>query len=355
MKKIIDRILKRDEFKKVDEKELSKEELELREKIEKEFYYKSILGVIGIAFFILLIFFIVFFISVRGMEDTKVPNLVGVPIHEAIIKLQERALYPKLTAKHSTPDEKGMIISQDIKGGAVVRAGRLIGLTVSLGGVIDKVGSYEGQTLTAVRAEFKKIFSTTEDLLVISENLQYVDSEEPVGTILEQDPAEGTDISGVTTMNFVVSSGPKQITYTTPTMKGMEFRDALKKITQWMIKYRFSSRTRRDDEEAGTIVSQTPQPLDVVPFSTITEMVIAAPEDYPANFSFGIIEMALENYPVSVALDVERVDLEGTKELIVESRTFGGAITIPYLEEVGSELIIYINSEEYQRFVVRPQ
>lgn len=355
MKKIINKILKRDEFKAVDEKELSKEELELREKIEKEFYYKSILAIIGGAVFLVLLFFIVFFVAIDGKEDTKVPNLVGIPLHEAVIKLQERALYPKLNAKHSTPDEKGLIINQDITGGAVVKAGRLIGLTVSLGGVIDKVGSYEGQTITAVRGEFKKLFSTTLPLLEISDNLQYVFSEEPIGTILEQDPAAGTEITDVTTMNFVISSGPKQSTFITPTMEGMEFKQALKKITQWIIKYRFSARTKREGEQAGYIVAQTPEPTEVKPFSTVVEMVIAKPEEYPANYTFGMLELALDNFPVSVALDVDKIDLDGNTENILKSRTYGGAITIPYLEEVGSELIILLNGEEIQRFIVRQQ
>lgn len=355
MKKILDKILKRDEFKPLNEKELSKEELELREKIEKEFYYKTILTIVGGAVFLVLLSFIIFFVAVEGEELTKVPNLKSEPLHEALIKLQEKALYPKITTKHSTPDEKGLVINQDISGGSVVKAGRLIGLTVSLGGVIDKVGSYEGQTITAVRGELKKLFSTTKPLLEISDNLQYVFSEEPAGTILEQDPPQGTEISEVTTINFVISSGPQQSTFVTPTMKDMEFKDALKKITQWPIKYQFTARAKREGEEAGKIVSQTPEPTEVKPFSTVVEMVIAKPEEYPANFTFGILEFALENYPVSVALNVDRVDMEGNIETIVESRTYGGAISIPYLEEVGSELVIMINGEEFNRRVVRQQ
>lgn len=334
----------------------NKEEIDFRESVEREFYFKAVWGIIGTAVFAVILFAIIFFIAVEGEEDTKVPNLVGLPLHEAVIALQERALYPTLSVKNSAPGEKGLVISQDISPGSVVKAGRMVGITSSLGGVIDSVGSYEGQTLDAVRAELQKLFasSSTAPVLIIAQPIE-VESEEPEGTILAQDPPAGTEITEITELIFHISRGKLDSSYVVPTMTELSFQDALKKITQWPIKYRFTVRDRKEDEESGMIVAQTPERGIEVPWTTVTEMVMTRPEDYPAEFSFGVLEIVVPSSPVSVATTFERVTIEGEREIIFNSKTLGGPTTIPYLEEVGTKLILTVNGEEVRSFTVRQQ
>jgi eukaryotic-like serine/threonine-protein kinase len=355
MKKIVKSVLGIIGNKKSEEQELSTEELILREKIEKEFYYKTVLGILASAIFIIIVFLIAFFIAVEGEEETKVPYMQGVPLHNAIVSLQEKALYPKLILRNTVPNEKGMVISQSIPGGAVVKAGRIIELTVSLGGVIDRVGDYTGKTLTGLKGEFNKLFSTTTPVLFISDKNIYVDSDEPFGTILEQDPLPGTEITEITEIRLVISSGPKQLSYITPTIVGMDYLEALAKITQWPIRYRFSARTKKAGELPGTVITQSPDPLEEKPFSTVLEMTMTRPENYPSNMSFGILELVLENYPVPVNLNVDGILENGEMVNRVMSRTFGGVITIPYLEEINTKLIISVNDEVIQEFTVRPK
>ncbi len=334
--------------------ELTEEEMVLREKIEKEFYFKAIWGIIATAIFLVIVFIIIFFSNIEGQEDTKVPNLEGLKLSEAVILLQERALYPKLSVKNSAPNEKGLIISQDISAGSVVRAGRLIGITSSLGGVIDSVGSYEGQTVKAVEAELQKLFSSSssEPILIITTPIEIV-SDEPEGTILSQDPAPGTEINEVTELTFHVSKGKQESSYVVPTMKGFEFEAGLKKITQWPIRYRFIVRNKKNDEDPGMIVSQIPDRGIDVPWSTILEMTMTTPENYPSDYSFGLMEIVVPNYQVSIPMKLERINKEGLLETIFDSRTFGGPLTIPYLEQVGNRLIVTVDETEVQSFTVR--
>lgn len=338
------------------QRELTPEEAAIREKIEKEFYIKTVWAIIGSAIFFVFIFAIVFFVNVDGKEDTKVPNLEGLKLSEAIIKLQERALYPKLSVKKSSPSEKGLILNQDISPGSVVKAGRLIGITVSLGGVLDTVGSYEGQTIEAARAELQKIFaaSSAEPVLIIGEPV-YVKSDEPKGTILQQEPLSGTEITDVTELTFYVSTGKQQSSFIVPTMRDLMFESALAKITQWPIRYRFTVRDKREGEEdkAGLVVSQNPEPGLTKPWSTVVEMVMIKPDEYSATNSFGILELVIPSYPVSVPMTLERLTEDGVREIIFSSRTFGGALTIPYLEKIGNELIISVNDELVETYRVR--
>ena len=351
MKKIFGKIFKKRSKKQV---ELTPEEAKIREKIEDEFYLKTVWAVLGSAFFILFLFAIVFFVSVEGKEDTKVPNLVGLTLSESVIKLQERALYPKLSRKNSSPKEKGLIMSQGISAGSVVKAGRIVPLTVSLGGVIDSVGSYEGQTVEAVQAELQKLFagSTTEPILVVGESIGIL-SDEPVGTIISQDPPPGSVISDVTTLIFHVSRGKEQSTYVVPTMVGLNFKDGLTKISQWSVRYQFSVRDKRGYEKPGMIVSQVPSKGTTTPWSTVVDMVMTTPEDYPSDFAFGVLEIVVPSYPISIPMAFERVTLDGTKEVIFTKRTFGGALTIPYLEEVGTTLHLTVDGKVLKTMTVR--
>lgn len=336
--------------------ELTEEEAAIREKIEKEFYIKTVWAIIGSAVFFVFLFAIVFFVSVEGKEDTKVPNLEGLKLSEAIIKLQERALYPKLSVKKSLPGDKGLILSQDISAGSVVKAGRLIGLTVSLGGVLDTVGSYEGQTIDAARAELQKIFasSSAEPVLIIGEPI-YVESEEPKGTILQQEPLSGVEITDVTELTFYVSKGKQQSSFIVPTMKDLMFESALAKITQWPIRYKFTVRAKREGEDGkeGFVVSQNPEPGLTKPWSTVVEMVMIEPDKFSATNSFGILELVVPNYPVSVPMTLERLTEDGVREVVFNTRTFGGALTIPYLEKIGNQLIISVNDNIIETYKVR--
>lgn len=343
---------------KVDNTPLTPEEEVIREKIEKEFYVKSVLIIIAAAFFSVLVTFTAFFVNLDPKEETKVPNLQGLKLSEAIIKLQERALYPELTVKKSSPRDKGLILSQNISPGSVVRAGKYVGITVSSGGVIDTVGSYEGQTINAVRAELKKIFSgsSSEPILVIGEPV-YVKSDEPKGTILQQEPLAGVEITDVTELTFYVSSGRQQASYIVPTMKGLRFETALAKISQWPIRYRFTVRDKaeNDTQKPGFVVSQIPEPGATKSWSTEVEMVMIKPDKLPPTNAFGIFELVVPSYPVSVPMTYERITPEGAREIIFNTRTFGGALTIPYLEKVGTKLVVSIKDEEVESMVVRPE
>ncbi|MBN2618461.1 MAG: PASTA domain-containing protein [Spirochaetales bacterium] len=353
MKEKLKNLFKRDNKETV---ELTKEELEFRDKFEKEFYYKTVLGIITTAVFLVIVFAIIFFINVEGKEDTKVPKLEGLKLHEAIIALQDKALYPKLSVKNSSPKDKGLIIYQDISAGSVVRAGRVINIISSLGGVIDKVGSYEGQTVSAVEAELQKLFASTssDPVLVIGQPVEVV-SDEPEGTILSQDPPAGTEITDITEIIFHVSKGKEQSSFVVPTMKGLTFEEGLNKITQWPIRFRFIVRNKRENEEAGVIVSQTPDRGISVPWTTVVEMTMTKPERYTAGLSFGLLEIVIPSSPVTVPMSLERVKNDGSREIVFTSRTFGGPTTIPYLEEIGNRLILTVNDVEIETFTVRVQ
>ena len=54
----------------------------------------------GAALIIMLLFFLgSFFLAVKGSEKTVVPNIIELDIFDALTRLQERELYPRVNVK----------------------------------------------------------------------------------------------------------------------------------------------------------------------------------------------------------------------------------------------------------------
>lgn len=337
------------------DKKNSNVELSERETIEREFYTKALLMILSAVFMACVVFAVVFFLNLRGKEETKVPDITGMDLPKALITLQEKELYPKLTVRFSNPNDKGLVIEQEPSAGAVVKAGRRIAITVSSGGVVNKVGEYVGKNLDMVKIDLKKLFSTSTPLLVVSDSVIYEFSDEQVGTILKQHPPAGTEISGVTNLDFVVSRGPAGTTYEVPIFETLSFQDALKKVTHFSLPFNVTARPKRKGELAGVIVAQQPEIHTQVPYKTVVQMEMTIPDNISSTASFGIMTHVIQEYNVSVTMKLEKITASGEKSVVFNTRTWGGALTIPYLEEVGTELVLYINGEETKRYQVRKQ
>ena len=148
---------------------------------------------------------VAFTLALRGTEQTLVPNVVDLELSTALVRLQEKELYPRVSLRFSgDPASRGRILEQDPLPGAIVKAGRRISLVVSRGAVQDKVGDYVGQNLDEVKIHLQAVFGSTRQLITVKEPPLYVFDKSPAGTILEQSPAANVELSGPTQLTFVV-------------------------------------------------------------------------------------------------------------------------------------------------------
>ncbi|HRV28690.1 MAG TPA: PASTA domain-containing protein, partial [Spirochaetia bacterium] len=161
----------------------------------------------------------VFSLTLRGEEQVLVPNVEGMELTQALLKLQEKELYPRITLRTSDKIEtKGQILEQNPRPGTVVKAGRRIALVVNKGAVVDKVDNYVGKTVDEVKILLQSQFGASRQLIVIKDPLVYDYSKSPSGTILAQTPAPGTPVTGLTELQLVVSKGPEQEKIKTPNL-----------------------------------------------------------------------------------------------------------------------------------------
>ena len=175
----------------------------------------------------------VFFAFVKGPEQVMVPDLEGKLWSEALQEMQVKELYPKIQMRYTdSPDDEGKILSQNPIAGAIVKAGTRVTLTISRGVVIDHVENYVGMKLDEVRLKLQTMFTGSTHPLIVLDNPVYKPDQKEAGTILEQDPPEGTVISNPVTVQLVVSRGPDYEQTRVPNLVGKSERRA---FSDWTV------------------------------------------------------------------------------------------------------------------------
>ncbi len=310
------------------------------------------LGTIGAA---LLIGIVTFMITLEGNEETMVPDLRGMELANAIIELQDKALYGTVQLRYSNKlSDKGTVLGQDPIPGAVVKAKSEVLLRVSKGAAVEKLDDFVGWNVSELETHLKSLESVYGPLLKLQKPYIRVYDESPSGTILEQKPSPGTELTVLTELELVVSRGPEGQSTEVKDYIDMEWRRALAEIVSAGHPFVFTM-TTQEEGDPGTVVSQSPNPESEVPTGTLRQLMIKAPEEVEEDYRFGIIERELPEYPVHVPVQVEIIRTSGEKETLISFSHKGGLLTIPYLEEVDSIMVIQIDGEEVVRHRVQEE
>jgi beta-lactam-binding protein with PASTA domain len=317
------------------------------ETVMEQKFFKRTLFIILILFGLMLFTFAVtFFAAVRGGEETLVPNVSGMTIIDGLVSLQERELYPKVQVKFTEdPKDKGTIISQSPKAGTIVKAGRRVILTISKGAVIDRVGDYTGSDLEEVRSNLQTLFATYKPLLQISEII-YQYSDKPVGTILAQEPAPDTEITELTDLTFVVSRGMDEGMYRVENFTGKTFTEVIQILSEQNIPFVFNIDAAAPPQREAIVFKQSPAIGDFVEMGTPIELTINSLSRIDKDMRFGLFEYQLPVYMIPVTVQLERQVGTEEPEIIFTTKFPGGHIAVPYLEEEGTNLVLYISYKE---------
>ena len=295
--------------------------------------------------------FIVFFLVVRGPEQTMVPNVVGKDIIEALLEMQQKELYPRIQLRFSTSAaDKNKILEQDPRQGTIVKAGRRIRLVVSQGVQVSRIDNYVGRMVSDVRAEFLTLVSGSEaPLLSIQEPLEYEVSAKPTGTILEQTPQAGTGISGPTAIRFLVSRGRNE-NITMPALIGLTLQEASGEIAKSGVQAVFSIQKAGARRTGETVVSQNPAGGVTIPVDRKAEIVVAAPTGLAKDEVFILFEheLASSAFPIPVKLEAIPPS-SSTPVKLAEIQHSGGLFTYPCRVKRGSTLVLSVLGAEVHR------
>lgn len=315
-----------------------------------------ILLFIGIIGFMVLAGGAAFLLTIEGEEKTLVPDLAGEPLEEAIFLLQEKELNSRIQLQYSSkPADKGTVLAQDPKAGSLVRAGSQVLLRVSKGAVIDRVENYIGWKLDDLRLHLQTLFTTHGPLLRIAEPVVRVFDDAEPGIILEQSPEPGTEISGLTDLELVVSRGPAGVSEQVAQYTGLSYEQAIERLKTFQVPFSFSMREAEGDEEPGTVVSQDPPPGTDRGAAEGVELVMTEPEEIPEGSVFGILERTLPDYPIIVDITLDAVSPDGERSTVISFKHSGGQIGIPYMVEEDTMLVLSVFDKEILRYTVSPE
>jgi eukaryotic-like serine/threonine-protein kinase len=182
-----------------------------------------------------------------GKPRVNVPDVLGAREADAIATIRAAGLIPNPVEIFSD-DPQGSVIAQEPKGGTSVVRGTTVRINISKGqqttGLPNVIGlSYDNASEQLRRAGFTPVRAD-------------VDSSEPKGTVIEQDPAPGSLQPPGTRVTLTVSSG--QTTTAIPDVTGIDEGSAQATLENegWKVVIR-DTPTENPDED-GIVLDQAP-------------------------------------------------------------------------------------------------
>ncbi len=295
---------------------------------------------------------ITFVLTLESTEKTMVPDVKGMELANAIIELQDKGLYAGVQLRYSQElSEKGTVLGQSPSPGSVAKAKSRVTLKVSKGAAVEKLEDYVGWNIQELEAHLKSLESVYGPLLQLKKPYTRVYNEATEGTILEQKPEPGTKLSVLTELELVVSKGPKGQKTEVKKYVDMGWREAFREVTNEGHPFIFTLNASAEGEP-GTVVSQSPAAEKEVSSSTLRQLIVKPPEDIEEGKRFGMLERELPEYQVSVPITVRAILPNGEQERIITFNHKGGLLTIPYLQEAGSTIVVEIEDKEQIRHQV---
>jgi serine/threonine-protein kinase len=198
-----------------------------------------------------------------GKPQVDVPQLAGQSYDEASNSLSNRDLVAQRADVYSSASP-GIVVSQDPKPGARVETGTTVTLSVSKGeetfAIPDVVGQW--QTPAARYIESQGFNAVTTD----------VNSDEPVGQVVDQSPSGGTSATHGTTVTLSVSKGPE--TANVPDVVSLDRESAIASLQGAGFKVDVQKEPTLDPNEDNTVSGQAPDGNTSAPTGSTVTIVV---------------------------------------------------------------------------------
>ena len=314
------------------------------------FFKIMIYVVTGLLLFMLASGIAAFMLTVRSTEDVVIPEVTGMKLEDALIAIQDRGLNSRIQLRFSAnPNERGSVIEQSPGPGTIKKAGSHVALRISRGTLVGTVENYVGWQLMDLEAHLKSLGT----VITINEPVIRINSERPEGTILEQKPAPGTDISSAgAELSLVVSLGPEGRTFVVPNFVGIDFTTAMKTAAAFDLPFLFTQRDAARGEQRGIVAEQRPGGEENVPIGTIIQLAVTTPDSTGGRI-FGILNRTLPEHPVAVDTAFFVISEDGVKDEVFRTKHRGGPMAIPYFETEGTVLVISVMGRDQVHYIVR--
>jgi len=199
--------------------------------------------------------------------SVSVPGVVGQPVQSASTQLRSAGL--KVSVERTASGRPaGQVLAQDPAGGAHVKKGSTVALTVSDGPAPVQVPTVDGL------AQKRAVAQLTAAGLVVDRVVEQADDTVPAGDVISTSPAAGQSVASGSSVTVFVSSGPEQTTV--PDVVGLTQQQAQQTLGSRGFDVKISEHGSTT-ATAGTVLSQTPAGgKRVDPGSTVAIVVARA-------------------------------------------------------------------------------
>jgi serine/threonine-protein kinase len=198
-----------------------------------------------------------------GPPKTAVPSIVGKAESDAIGALADAHLKWKPL---QVPSDKpaGTVLAQDPKPGVKITEGSVVNFTVSKGpqpiAVPNVVGQSQDSANSTLQAAGFKVGSTQ------------VDSNQPKGTVVGQNPSAGSSAAKGTTVTIQVSKGPK--TSAVPDVTSEDYQQAGADLHAAGFNVHVTRQDVSDPSQDGIVLSQDPGGNSQAKPGTVVTLVV---------------------------------------------------------------------------------
>lgn len=215
-------------------------------------------------------------VTARGPVSAGVPDVVGLPVAEALVRLQAAGLKGE-TAKVASNRPKDTVLRQEPAAGTRAKKGATVLLTISKGA--------QGVTVPRVVGLTEALATAKLDARGFRTSVSRVSSTKPSGLVVSQEPAQGTKAAKGSIVGINVSQGPPTTTETgttttprsggsaVPRVVGMSQREAMARLEQ--AGFRADSFPVASSRLRGLVVSQRPAGGMRAPPRTVVRISVA--------------------------------------------------------------------------------
>ncbi len=182
-------------------------------------------------------------------DTIRVPDFVGMSYDKACMKAERKGITVERKEIYEEDVNSGDVARQSPEKGERINAGDVVILYVSQGAGDIQVPSLENLSKSKAEEVLKK------QGLKLSDNVEYVHSDKPIGTVISQSPEAGSMVSADTEISIKISQGSIDEEIPMPDCRNKTKDEALKLLDEAGISGRFIE-GYSDTVPEGSIIDQ---------------------------------------------------------------------------------------------------
>ncbi len=302
---------------------------------------------------IFVVSWIIFVLFTFTSTSIKIPNMVGDDVYSALKKMSDKDLMVRVFPKFNDKYPEGTVYLQNPSHGAVVKRGRLVILTVSLGNQDNSLPDFTGMTMFEVddllnaKYPLKNKAPYTIETPVTEHNDKVA-----IGQVIRQTPEAGTMLKKVKKVQLVMSSGPasKTAKKVLNNYTGKRVRDILGEISSLGIAVTFHLTPTKNKDDDGLISGQSlAAGMSIDEMTSSGKVLVIEGSRFNENKTDYVIydlnyNMPYNNLPYSFSVKERAQD--GTDRVVISFRTKGnGTFTMPVVIKKFSKIVVTVGDK----------